>query len=361
MKHASDERVARTLVAAMHAARLTGLVISGWLVASTWLSGFDGPRRIWFTPDVASPDMIELFQAPDQWTFARDHVSVFKFYEGQLLEPAPANVITNHYAALRGVDAFRKLTVQWHKQIAIEAPAVKPFYCGASGMREPIRNTFQAVANVMAAGGRVELLAMDEPFAATFSAPACGGADFAPTLTRLEQYVRTLHAVLRGVEIGDIEPYPFLSESQIEQAVFAMRERGIAPAFLHLDVDLNALRRDGRYAGYDVANDLRRLRTACEAQGIRFGFIFWGRDTSSDAVYYADAMQRVQLVKDVFGAWEDLPDDLIFQSFAVSANGEMVVPLNLPETGANTHTNLIDRGLLVLQGAMPSGTTRPRR
>jgi hypothetical protein len=140
-----------------------------------------------------------------------------------------------------------------------------------------------------------------------------------------------------------------------------MRARGIAPSFFHADVDLNALENNGNYASYDVAADMRRLKAICEQQGIRFGFLFWGRDTDSDAVYVADALRKVQLAKTIFGSWDDMPDDLVFQSFAQSANGARNVPDNLPAQAPDTHTNLLENGLALLRGLPITGTAVPRR
>ncbi len=37
-------------------------------------------NQIWFTPNVGSVDMLDLFNNPEQWPTARSQVDVFKFY-----------------------------------------------------------------------------------------------------------------------------------------------------------------------------------------------------------------------------------------------------------------------------------------
>jgi len=36
--------------------------------------------QVWFTPNIASVDMLDLFSNPEQWTSARSQIDVFKFY-----------------------------------------------------------------------------------------------------------------------------------------------------------------------------------------------------------------------------------------------------------------------------------------
>ncbi len=319
---------------------------------------------IWFTPDAGSPDMLALFTEAEQWADARAHLSVFKFYQGHVLDdPAPPSYfLPNTYQNLVGVGAFEKLTRQWRKHIAIEAAAVKPFLCTAdhSGMRTSILMTLRSIANVQKAGGQVNEIAMDAPFGSGVMTPECGGPDPAPTVARLGQYMRIVHLVEPRVAIGLIEPYPFFPAAQLEQFLRLMVDNGIKPAFFHLDFDLNALQHNGNYAGYDAAGDMRRLDGLCRAMGIRFGFLFWGLNGQSDPIYYGQVIEKIRVVKNAFGPWEDLPDDLVFQSFAES-NGLKTVPLNLPETAPFSHTHLIDEGWRMLHGFSPTGTARPRR
>src|ERR1700722_14210734 len=48
---------------------------------------------VWFAPDGASPDLLELFRRPELWSQARSQIDVFKF--GPLRLPRQANVKRN--------------------------------------------------------------------------------------------------------------------------------------------------------------------------------------------------------------------------------------------------------------------------
>ncbi len=110
--------------------RVTRLVAAVLSVFVLWGSS---PRaltshavQVWFTPAPGSLDMQTLFQQTEQWPVAWSRVSVFKFYQGQLMSTPTALVGPNTYQALYAVDAFRTVTLRWRKSIAIEVGVVKP-------------------------------------------------------------------------------------------------------------------------------------------------------------------------------------------------------------------------------------------
>jgi hypothetical protein len=301
------------------------------------------PLRIWFTPAPGSLDMARLFQWPEEWPTARRRVAVFKFYQSQLMDPPHPSVGPNSYAALRAADAFRILTRVWNKRLAIEVGSVKEHYCtdDATGMNDAINDTRRAIRAVREAGGDVHYLALDEPFTSGRSS-RCGGPDRGPTFTRLGRYVAEMRRTEPGIGVGLIEPYPLFGADQLLDVVRRMSARGMRPAFFHVDVDMVQVAR-GRH---DVAVDLRALAAGLDAENIPFGVIFWGHSGDSDALYVEDALDLVRLTND---ALPDLPDDVIFQSWAESRTGQKFTPTNLPEWGDNTHTALIAAGLEILR------------
>jgi hypothetical protein len=287
--------------------------------------------------------MAALFTSPAEWPTARARVDVFKFYEQQLLEPPDTPRLgPDHYTALRDAGAFSTLTLEWHKAIAIEVGAVKRQFCSPNGTAEAeaSRQSIDAVLNVRMAGGRVAYLAMDEPFyAGVTDADVCGGATGAAD--RLLVYVTAVRHALPGIGIGLIEPYPYFQPESIAQFLDLMAARGIAPSFLHLDAGTNQLR-----AGRDdFVRDVGAIAFACAARGVRFGMIFNGDTGESNAAYASGVMTRVQLTRQLFGSWAQMPGDLVFQSWVDSPTLGSTIPQNLPETLADTHTDLILRGL----------------
>jgi hypothetical protein len=295
-------------------------------------------ERIWLAPGPGTPDMLRLFEAPDEWPEARQAMGVFKFYHGHTTKNPPSNVGPNRYEAFVRVDAFRKL-MRWGKVIAIEAGAVKEGTCtpDESGMRKAVDDTVEALGNVRAAGGRVTYIAMDEPFAGGQVA-RCGGPALEPTADRLVTYFTGVHRAFPDVRIGLIEPYPFISADTFVTVLRLMRDRNILPVFLHVDVDLEALP-PGRQ---EFGRDIIRLADLAREYHMPFGVIIWGGNGNADSLYAAEALKLADMVHHTFRSWSVMPDHLIFQSWAVSSTGLLITPTNLPETRQYTLTSLMN-------------------
>jgi hypothetical protein len=325
-------------------------LLTSWAAGTLVMAGCGGPppkRQVWFAPNMGSADMIELFTRPQQWPSARRSTDVFKFYERQLVADTPAECPEcgrNIFPELARVDAFTRLSA-WGVGIGIEVGVVKSWGCDASAT---LPLAMEAVRRVEARRAVVTDLAMDEPL---LGAESC-------QLT-LDEAARHAAVFARGaregrshLRVGDIEPYPLYSVSTLLEWVGALRENGFTPAFLHLDVDRAYA---GRIAA-DVPGDLVTLRTSLEAQGIPFGVIFWSEEGSSDEAYSADVLAWVETVRMAVGE----PSHSVFQSWAVSADGRLGVPPNLPEDDAavHTHTRLVDEALAALRGRAPRSRAR---
>ena len=310
------------------------------------LHGATPTVRIWFAPGPGTIDYTRLFERPDEWAHARALVSVFKFYQQHTQTPADPVVGPNTYDALARAGAFR-LPSKWGMRIALEAGAVKEFYCtpDASGMNASIAASVASLRAIEAAGGKVSYLAMDEPFAAG-RAPVCGGPALEPTADRVAQYVRAVTSAVPYVRIGLIEAYPFSSESSIESMLDLLAARGVTPAFLHIDADLNAIRAPAS----DFARDMTKLQAETRSREMPFGLIIWGHDYEADALYALDAERLVYAIGNAFGRWEQMPDQLIVQSWAQTRTGLRIIPANLAEDEPYTHTNLLWNAYRRLRG-----------
>jgi hypothetical protein len=293
--------------------------------------------RIWFCPGPGTLDYLRLFEHPEEWRHARPLVSVFKFYQQHTLMP-PADIVgPNTYEAFARAGAFRQLR-QWRIQTAIEVAAVKEFFCtpDARGMNESIAATIASVRAIEAAGGAVSYLAMDEPFVSG-RARACGGPALEPTADRVATYIKGVRSAFPNIQIGLIEAYPFSSGDALQTIVDVLAARGVPPAFLHIDVDLAAMRPTRN----DFTRDMRGLRDVARARGILFGIIIWGNNGDADPLYALDASRLVESVTAAFPSWNDMPDHIIVQSWAESRTGLRITPTNLPDDRAFTHTNLL--------------------
>ena len=306
--------------------------------------------RIWFSPGPGTIDFIRLFERPDEWRRARALTSVFKFYQQHTQSPAPSIVGPNTYDALARANAFRLLR-QWGKKIALEVGSVKEFYCtpDASGMTEAIQNTLASMRAVEAAGGTVAYLAMDEPFVSG-RARVCGGPALEPTADRVGEYVAAVTRAFPAVRIGLIEAYPFSGAAAIESMLTLLEARGAKPVFLHMDVDWHLS------GGTAFERDMARLQAFCAARDITFGIIITGYDGNADALYAVDVYGITDLIARTFTRWEQMPEQLIFQSWAQSATALYIAPSNAPEDRAFTHTAMLGDVYRRLRGATGPST-----
>jgi hypothetical protein len=342
-------------------------------------------HEIWFTPNLASVDMLDLFSAPEQWESARSKIDVFKFYSGQVgtagwscdVNPSHAcgsNYIDNFVA----VDAFAKLG-QWGIDIAIESffagpvMAVDPIQCSTSNhvYSLTLNGSINVIQSVEANGGVVRYLAMDEPIRQWLPAYFyihTGQTDPRPCLVdsvgvladHMAAYLLQMEDWFPTIPIGQIDLYPEVSVDMFKEWIFALEARGVSIPFLHLDV--NGPRVD-QYIGFgfdiDLAADFMELKSFLNARGIEFGVIItdvygnsqlWEPGTYTDQTYYDRTMMWVNTVTETNVSM----DHIIFQSwikpYYTTGEGPKEVPVNLPEdsTSIYSHTRLINDALNVV-------------
>jgi hypothetical protein len=303
-------------------------------------------NRVWYAANPGSLDLLRMFERPEEWSDARALIDVFQFTSHHTYRVTPHNVGPNTYDALVRSGAFRQLT-RWGKKIATEVPVVKEHYCtdDPSGMNASIADTLQGLAGVSAAGGRVDYLAMDEPFIGGLS-QRCGGPAFEPTADRLATYSAAVHRQYPLARIGLIEAYPTFKPADFRTMLELMQRRGIPPAFIHLDVDRLAIR-PGRD---DFASDVRELHALCRSQRVPLGIIIWGYSGESDVLFSQEAHALAFAFRAPFPTWDSLPEQLKFQSWALSRSGLLLTPNNLPEDGPYTLTSLLVNILRRLRG-----------
>lgn len=312
--------------------------------------------RIWFTPGPGTLDYLRLFQQPGEWTRTRQLVTVFQFYQQHTQLPPADLVGPNSFDAFVRVDAFRTLR-RWGMKTSLELGSVKEGYCrdDPDGTMEPsIRSATESILAVEAAGGTVDYLAQDEPWVSG-SLPVCGGPALEPTADRVAKWMSALRQRFPRIEIGLIEAHPFLSVETIERILDMLRARGTPPAFVHVDVDWHAMRPG------DFARDLPRLRDAVRARNITFGVIIWGYNGDADTLFARDAADVTNLMTEAFDGWEDMPERIIFQSWAESRTGLHITPANLPEDRPYALTNILLNLHRRLLGATGGVTGRAKR
>lgn len=73
-------------------------------------------NKIWFTPNVGSIDLLDLFTEPGEWPISRDKVDIFKFYSQQLLDQSTTST------------GLEKLAVSSNGRFLIEETSGDPFF-----------------------------------------------------------------------------------------------------------------------------------------------------------------------------------------------------------------------------------------
>lgn len=301
---------------------------------------------VWFAPNMGSIDYPDLFSQPQQWSQTRSKTDVFKFYVDNATNPPPNRPIFggNRLGAFVAVQAFEKL-MEWELSIAVEAGAVKPWGC--TGRRE-FELANRAIENIHTHGGIVDFLAMQEPLhegqVVHQNGKTCG-LTMEETAQVTAQFIDLIDADYRDIIVGDIEPYPVRSVSELKEWVLELEKHGVELGFFHLDVDRNRV----RVEGHNVAADLWELNQFFEQRDIPFGVIFWANSDftarRSNRSYFEDTMEWVREVK---AALMEKPSHVIFQSWVGPAeSGLHEVPINLPEDDSSvySHTRLLLEGL----------------
>lgn len=334
-------------------------VVAGWLIAAAAPAIALDRQAVWLSSDDSAPDMLDLFRHPELWARTREQVGVFKFVPPHV-DPRIASV-RNSYAALKDVGAFRLLR-QWGVKIATEEGAVKEWDC--TGTKRAAPATIGHIANVAAAGGTLQVIAMDEP---VVSGRGPCGLSLEEIAARTASYAAAVRASGEAqssgetLEIGDIEPYPSIDVATLTAWIGALETHGFRPAFLHLDINVHYV---DVHPEIRLTEDLKALARFFYEAGIPLGIIIWsGYDPlNADRAYYDHALDLAGRVKDAIGR----PDQLVFQSWVTRAPiacaqsepaclkqrcasddppycGEHSIPLNLPDDNPTefTQTRLV--------------------
>ena len=318
-------------------------------------------NQIWFTPNLASVDMLDLFNQPEQWDSTRSNIDVFKFYTVQVgsggwgcVENPAHNCGDNHLENLIDVQAFSKLG-EWGIDIAIESfftgpiMSYDPVECSTSEYvyNLALSGSVNVIENVQSNGGTVRYLAMDEPIRQWYPQYYyihTGQTDPRPCLVdslgnladHVAAYILQMQEWYPSVSIGHIELYPEVGIDQLKEWIIALEARGVSLPFLHIDV--HGPRVDQYISlgiDIDVAADMLELKSFLEEHDIEFGIIFfdtyydsqyWEPSEYNDSTYYAGTMNWVNFVHDA----NLKPDHSIFQSWVSPYYTTGIGPKEIP-------------------------------
>ncbi len=320
-------------------------------VASTTSPSGLGPGRsnqeVWVTPNVTSGDFLDLFTKPDQWSQARSKITAFKFYD-YMLRPGQCTICglntLGNFNQIVPEGAFRWLNNKGIR-IGMEAGAVKSFNCGRPP-DDAVSAALGAISSVRSSGGELSFIGMDEPFASGL--PNQQGFDTSKhcdytmdmAAEFVKYYIDQVHAYDPAVQVGLIEPYPYLSAGLIENSIDTLESKGVHLPFFHLDFDPG-------YTNIDFSGDIRELRNFCRNHGIPFGVILIGGHGDSSQSAVNGALIEAQRVQNILGlrnqefilvqSWLDYKGDF----------NQRLYPNNLPETSSSTMMGLVNTILAI--------------
>jgi len=296
---------------------------------------------VWFAPNFGSRDYTDLFTKPELWSETRVRINVFKFYTQNMLDQRCSICGGNTLKAFVEVDAFRQLN-EWGIAIGIEVGAVKEWGCNGN---ETFRVASTVIQNIKENGGTVAFVDMDEPYIGgelVANDQSCGYT-MEQSANGTARFVQLMNSSYPNILVGDTEPYPYFSVSELEQWIGALEDRDVTLAHFHLDVDMLQARSDNE----DVFADLQTLSQFFQERHIPFGVILTSNTNwvpNSDRAFFDATMNWIRTVN----AALDKPQHVIFQSWqGPSANGIHEFPINLPEDDPDTYslTRLVIEGL----------------
>ncbi len=289
-------------------------------------------ESIWLAPKapyppahiVASPDLMNMFQPDAPWNIVSANVAVLKL-PTQFLAWVPSIQLTIILDDLkrRGI----KLGLESLAQSVLNQPVCGQ---GVEGYGVP-EQADKIAAKVIAAGGTISFVAMDEPlfFGHFFDGLTACHSSVQNVAERVAAIIGRYRAAFPDVVIGDIEPAgaPMIDgwSDAFTKWVSAFRITvGTPLGFLHVDSDWNNPNH--------VSGLIRSIKLA-EQNGLRTGVIYNGRDNDTSNEEWIDHA-RIN-IHDVEAALGHVPDEVIFQSWTPYPS------MIMPETNNYTLTGLI--------------------
>jgi hypothetical protein len=293
--------------------------------------------RVWLSPNAGSRDLLWLFQHPETWPEAKKRVDVLQLIQWQVTHVA--NPLAGPNTAEPLLNCVPGGAFKWLAdngiELAFEAGVIKEYSCQDSGL-SCVRALQETLSIVRGSGGRAAHIVMDEPFVSALPAPPGGcGWTAEHTARAVRDFVDAIHVDEPTVEIGMVEAYPEDSYEKVLSFAHALRDVGHKLPFLHVDIDYYRVKREHS----KIDEDLRSLQSGLKQVGIRFGAVVWGEHGTSNSAYCADASVLAQAIHSAIGF--DSQDDIVFQSWSRTPQGELLFPENLPETDHTTHTGLL--------------------
>lgn len=307
-----------------------------------------GPM-VWFCPnfDGAAPNYVppedsgDIFLSNSLPELAQEGLDVFKFYIGNLYDDSfPLN------------EAVKTLN-QSKIAIAIEAGGLRDWDCSG---RNLALEEMQAFRRIKEAGGTVEYIALDSPFAHTLKNGMPNACNFTleEASYQLAAYIRTVRSYFPDVKIGIIEPVPWYTVQEfqnnndvnygdlielLDTSLTILDKRGQEITFFHADSPYEYNLYLSRGQGW---SKMRKLQEIAQSRGLRFGLIFNSERGGgiSDQRFFEETLL----------SWQNhvntgqIPDDIILQSWYWYPREWL--PMDKPYTYTNLLLTILQSELL---------------
>ena len=308
-----------------------------------------GPRPLyWFAPlppmptgpgrmFTGSTDFLDLFAADAAWSTAAGRLHVFKLYGEWVAYHASNEELRT------AIEGIRRLGLA----LAVEAgPLDPPAECGQGieGFAGTDEGRFIA-RRIMNAGGRIDLIALDEPlfFASIYDGPQACRWEPARVAAEVGEYIEVMRGLFPQVLVGDTEPLAGASTpAAYTRWLETFRQvNGYDLAFLHMDID---------WGRPSWPTQVRAIEDFGRTFGVPVGIIYTGNpQDATDEAWLSIAGERVLRYEGEAGG---RPEHVLFQSWHDRPDRA------LPETEAYTFTGFVrtyfdDRSALGLRREGP--------
>ena len=251
-------------------------------------------------PFTGSDDFMDLFSPGAPWTRAAARIQVFKLYGEWVAYNATDSQLQQVVADLR----------QRGLALAVEeGPLNAPPDCGQGVESFAGTEEGRKVARrIKAAGGRIDILSMDEPF---FFAHIYDGSNAChwpveKVAQEVDKYVRVMRGEFPELLIGDTEPLAGAAGAPEYKAwLDTFRAvNGYDPAFLHMDIDWSRL---------TWPEEVKSIEDYGRQLGVPVGIIYTGNwQDQTDEAWLSIAGERVKRYELQAGGQ---PDQVLFQSW----------------------------------------------
>ncbi len=284
---------------------------------------------VWMCPPAGAngESLRSLFEDPGAWAETRTRIDGICYADHWL----------NRQFSDSDLRAWLPLLTKWHLRLGLEVGALKPWGRTADQAFAADRPKWD---RFIGDGGRIDQLAMDEPFAFSRSG-------LHQTMTYAADQTARFVALVRqnypNIAIGDIEPYPSISADQLVEFIAAVQARlrqwhmrGLD--FVRADVDWMHFR-PGDAIGGEGWQGVHDLQRQFEAQGLSFSLIYWAADFPSlkRAGMATQASWENGIMREgaAYAGVAGLPDEIVIESWVNTPDRA------LPETEPDTFTRSV--------------------